>query len=237
VTTINPGNTLSDLFLRANVCFSHHPIMVDLAEKFEMACPRTRQYTPDGKALTSRLQNSVEYFCSDIHNRNVQAGWWTDLSTGTFKQRNIGELLMLICTELEEARQGQNTNCADDKLPHRSMLEVEIADALIRLGDLCGYYVPDFAEAFTAECWSDPDPLTTSGIVFSGGVFLAQAMEASRKNRTMAPALAKFAVWALRFSLQHNLQICSAVVEKLDYNAQRADHKIENRRKPDGKKT
>ena len=61
----------------------------------------------------------------------------------------------------------------DDKLPHRSMLEVELADAVIRICDMCG------------------------GL---------------------------------------GLDLEGAIYEKLEYNKNRADHKLENRLSENGKK-
>lgn len=75
-----------------------------------------------------------------IHGVNVDAGWWTDLETGeSIKEtRNVGEILMLVVSEIAEAMEGHRKNLMDDKLPHRSMLEVELADAVIRIFDLAG---------------------------------------------------------------------------------------------------
>lgn len=67
-----------------------------------------------------------------------RAGWWTDPATGKDKERNVGEALMLIVSEVAEAMEGHRKNLPDDKLPHRSMMEVELADAIIRICDLAG---------------------------------------------------------------------------------------------------
>lgn len=64
--------------------------------------------------------------------------WWVDLDTGLPISRNVGELLMLTVSELAEAMEGHRKNLPDDKLPHRPMFTVEIADALIRLFDIAG---------------------------------------------------------------------------------------------------
>lgn len=69
--------------------------------------------------------------------------WWRDLETDesyTTKdlQRLVPEKLMLIVSELSEALEGHRKGLMDDKLPHRPMFEVEMADALIRLLDLAG---------------------------------------------------------------------------------------------------
>lgn len=107
------------------------------------------------------------------------AGWWTDLHTGEDlrhttpgPKRNVPEMLALVHSEVSEALEGYRKNLPDDKLPHRPMAEVEIADTIIRLMDLAG------------------------GLGYDIG---------------------------------------GALVEKLEYNASRADHKPENRRQPGGK--
>jgi len=117
----------------------------------------------------------------EIHSQNVQAGWWTNLETGedlTSKngekpKRNVPEMLCLIHSEISEAMEGHRKNLMDDKLPHRTMLEVELADAVIRICDM------------------------------AGGL---------------------------------GLDLEGAIQEKLEFNKNRADHKIQNRLTANGKK-
>jgi len=119
-------------------------------------------------------RDMINDLADDIHADNVKAGWWTDLKTGEsiVETRNRPEMLMLIVSEIAEAMEGHRKNLMDDKLPWRRMLEVELADAMIRILDLAG-----------AE----------------------------------------------------NMDLGGAIKEKREFNANRADHKIENRIKPDGK--
>lgn len=70
----------------------------------------------------------------------ANATWWHDPATGERLNRNKGELLMLIVSEISEAMEGERKNLMDDKLPHRKMAEVELADALIRIFDYAGAY-------------------------------------------------------------------------------------------------
>ena len=85
----------------------------------------------------------------EIHEGNVKAGWWTNLETGADlveecqQQTRLGkalvaEKLCLIHSEVSEAMEGSRKNLPDDKLPHRPMIEVELADTIIRILDLCG---------------------------------------------------------------------------------------------------
>jgi len=123
---------------------------------------------------------NLQFFC---HGQAKQNGWWTDMTTGqdlTSKgypliapTRNVGELLCLVHSEISEAMEGHRKLLQDDKLVTRSMLEVELADAVIRIFDM------------------------------SGGL---------------------------------GLDVAGAIAEKLQYNATRADHKIDNRRAVGGKK-
>lgn len=84
------------------------------------------------------------------HRLAAHSGWWTDLKTGeplTTEQINIGEKLCLVHSEVSEAMEGARKGLKDDHLPHRDMLEVELADAVIRILDLAGFLKLDIAGA------------------------------------------------------------------------------------------
>src|SRR5690606_34482374 len=66
------------------------------------------------------------------HGLALRAGWWTDPVTGEPKDRNDGECIALMHSELSEALEGIRKNSNDDHLPHRKSVEVELADTLIR---------------------------------------------------------------------------------------------------------
>lgn len=107
------------------------------------------------KRLEEHKRTPFNSFASDVHAANRH--WWvcpkckgTGRSTLTvsgdclfceatgIENREVPKLLMLTVSELAEAMEGDRKDLMDDKLPHRKMFEVEIADVFIRLFDMAG---------------------------------------------------------------------------------------------------
>lgn len=83
---------------------------------------------------------------AQVHQANIK--WWLDIDTGRPIKRNKGELLALIHSEISECLEGERKDLMDDKLPHRKMAEVELADALIRILDYAAGFGYDLQGAF-----------------------------------------------------------------------------------------
>jgi hypothetical protein len=116
--------------------------------------------------------HQINAVVADCHRASKDAGWWAGVDPHT-DIHVVPAKLALVHSEISEALEGHRKNLMDDKLPHRTMFEVELADAVIRIFDLAG------------------------------------AM---------------------------GLDLGGALVEKVTYNASRADHKPENRAAENGKR-
>lgn len=88
----------------------------------------------------------LNYLVAQIYENNVFVGWWDDRGTVPDKYL-IPTKLCLVHSEISEGLEGLRKNLMDDHLPHRQMLEVELADACIRIFDICGALGYDLGNA------------------------------------------------------------------------------------------
>jgi NTP pyrophosphatase (non-canonical NTP hydrolase) len=86
--------------------------------------------------------NELAKYCRERNDK-----WWYDIN-GKKLDRNKGELMMLMVSEIAEAMEGVRKDLMDDKLPHRKAVEVELVDCLIRIFDYAGEYNLDLDGAF-----------------------------------------------------------------------------------------
>lgn len=73
------------------------------------------------------------HLMSMCHGIAAECGWWKNAT-----ERDVPRLLMLCVSELAEAMEGDRKQLMDTHLPERSMLEVELADCVIRIMDMAG---------------------------------------------------------------------------------------------------
>lgn len=81
------------------------------------------------------------------HGTATASGWYTDKETGLPIERNFGEVVALMHSELSEALEADRKDKMDDKLPHRPGAEVEFADCILRIMDTAAALGLDVAGA------------------------------------------------------------------------------------------
>lgn len=173
---------------------------------------------------TKELNELAQY----VHKCNEK--WWQDPVTKQRIERNKGELLMLVITELAEACEGERKNLMDDKLPHRKMAEVEMADAAIRL--------LDFAAGFNLELVSSEYPTVLACSENKGEQLfvICNAVCDWHYDYCCTGAYVINLLGLLEdYCKKHNYDLYGAIKEKLAYNSLRADHTHEARLQVGGK--
>lgn len=99
------------------------------------------------------------------HRESSSRGWWRNpildkmVSLGYMNRQETEQVmlyvyatkLMLIVSEIAEGMEGLRKGKMDEHLPHRSSIEVELADACIRIFDLAGALKLDLAGAIAEK--------------------------------------------------------------------------------------
>lgn len=174
-----------------------------------------------------------------IHKQNVKMGWWDN-------PRPYYVFTCLFHSELSEAMEGDRKGLMDDHLKHYPMFQVELADFVIRCFDFLGSkgftnedysrvieeYNSDGSEPWSSGCSDNCELLAE----LHGSVSISHlsngAHNISDRNEMLAGAI----VCCYSYSMENNFDLNKIILEKVEYNKQRSDHKRENRAKPFGKK-
>jgi len=180
-----------------------------------------------------------DMMASNIHAHNVSVGWWDDPDECLFQK------LQMTSTEVAEATEGARKNLMDTHLEHRVMEEVEYADTMIRALDLGGRLKLSFDEDASPHRWCLPTNTVGKQQLGINAAIIDFAI-AIEEYELFQPREIYFMQLERMYSIlivsivkvcnNRGFALYNAMDEKLVYNANRADHKRENREKENGKK-
>ncbi len=190
--------------------------------------------------------NVIDQLAVDIYQQNRAIGWWDDLNRCPF------QTLQLVNTEIAEATEGDRKNLMDDHLPSRKMAEVELADTMIRALDFAGRYgwnysprvmtdrntyLGKFIHMVTGNSSMAVKHLGLTGInCLLAAKLWGNEIFVDGPRRLNKPEEYDYLIdMCLEVAAIYHYDIEGAIREKLAYNANRADHKRENRVAAGGK--
>ena len=173
------------------------------------------------KTINTKRPWDINEFTARV--RQLNEKWWQDPHTGLPIERNPYELLALVVSELSECLEGERKNLMDDKLPHRRMAEVEMADAYIRLADFSGGFGL-ILDLDRLPVWEVPEN--------KGHALFLIGRDLGQSEWAIQTAIDRIELYCAK----HRYDLFGAIEEKLAYNAVRKDHTLEARRAEGGKK-
>lgn len=164
-----------------------------------------------------------------IFEQNKAVGWWDDMD------RCFYQTLQLVSTEIAEATEGERKNLMDDKLPHRRMGEVELADAVIRLLDMAGRYGWTYTTPRRMHCAFDA-PKSIGGQHFFITAYIGRLGFKYMDGLNCDDDYTDLLGLMLEVGKRAGYDVMAALHEKLEYNRTRLDHQRAHRATEHGKK-
>lgn len=181
-----------------------------------------------------------------VHKANAK--WWTDINTGEPIERDPLELICLMHSELGEMTEGVRKGLKDDHLPQYPAEQVELVDMLIRLFDYCAGFGVDFRyRDWDQYCdirhaFPIPEESKLATIFRLHEALSKEGNNPDRVNYGREDNIVCYIINIIQLSISYARvhgfldKLMEIFEAKMEYNANRADHKIENRRKAGGKK-
>lgn len=177
---------------------------------------------------------NMDKLAEEIFQLNKKRGWWDNMD------RDTDETLQLVSTEVAEATEGYRKDLMDDKIKHRKMEEVELADALIRVLDLGGRYgwkYDSTACTYDGKCCESHAAYHL--LINKAICALSDEIKSNPDNIRhfyVDQAYSELVNTIMWVSQVFEFEIMDALKEKFEYNKTRKDHSREERAKKHGKK-
>ncbi|QGF21001.1 pyrophosphatase [Vibrio phage Seahorse] len=179
------------------------------------------------------MSNLIE-LQNKIHQQNVEMGWWDN-------PRPFSTFVCLFHSELSEAMEGDRKGLMDDHLPQYPMFQVELADFVIRCLDWLGSKSHrnlednyDFA-GINYENFDEIELIARlhNGVSMSYQLYMDKNNIADFDVRDGILSCVEVSIEWCKFK---GIDLNQIILEKVEYNKHRSDHKRENREKEGGKK-
>lgn len=160
-----------------------------------------------------------------IHDQNKAVGWWDN-------PRPFSTFVCLFHSELSEAMEGDRKGLMDDHLPKYPMFQVELADFVIRCLDWLGQAHYD-AHDISFEFSVTEDMGNTELLAW---LHHSVSMALDSRVGIESVYLASAVNGCFEYAEKNNFDLHQIILEKVEYNKHRSDHKRESREMKGGKK-
>lgn len=177
------------------------------------------------------MQQQLNRLAIEIFAQNKAVGWWDNMD------RDIYTTLQLVNTEVAEATEGERKNMMDDKLKHRRMGEVELADAVIRLLDLGGRYGWEVChDLVNEEVMAMKEISGAHFFITTVNCWMGTAIFDTAPKAEIEYFYSLCINSILWLGAKHGYDVMGALHEKVEFNKTREDHKRSARAEENGKK-
>ena len=163
-----------------------------------------------------------------IHEQNKELGWWDD-------PRPFSTFVCLFHSELSEAIEGDRKGLMDDHLPKHEMFWVELSDFAIRCMDWLGSKAGSGYDNLYFDD-TDLNKFGRAGFVARLHSAISECFSNEGNDDELIDGLSSCVDACFEYAKQNKIDLHQIIIEKVEYNKHRADHKRENRAKEGGKK-
>ena len=161
-----------------------------------------------------------------IHQQNRELGWWD-------QERPFSTFVCLFHSELSEAMEGDRKGLMDDHLPEYPMFWVELADFVIRCLDWLGSRgASEYGLTSDAKIENIDNCLMLANVHKCVSNCLGDNGEPEDAEFVLSAAVE----YCFQYAYYNKFDLHQIILEKVEYNKHRADHKRENRALAGGKK-